>query len=61
LLPHLDVKIDVIRENLSLVMPKPAMLLVSARTGEGIDRWVRWLKGLGHPRSSVCATGVSTW
>jgi hydrogenase nickel incorporation protein HypB len=61
LLPHLDVKIDVIRENLSLVMPKPAMLLVSATTGEGIDRWVRWLKGLGHPRSSACAPGVSTW
>ncbi len=53
LLPHLpDVRIETIRENLSIVMPAPRMFSVSARTGEGIDRWVHWLEGLRVPRAS---------
>jgi hydrogenase nickel incorporation protein HypB len=55
LLPVLDVNLETIERNLAEVMPKPAMLLVSARTGEGIGTWVRWLRGVGHPRSAPCA------
>jgi hydrogenase nickel incorporation protein HypB len=53
LLPQLpDVSIAAIRDNLSIVMPVPRMMPVSATTGEGIDRWVRWLEGLRVPRAS---------
>jgi hypothetical protein len=26
-------------------MPRPALIPVSARTGQGIDRWIDWLAG----------------
>ena len=56
LLPALpDVRLDVIEENLRAVMQRPAMLLVSARTGEGITQWLRWLEGLGRVRHAPCA------
>jgi hydrogenase nickel incorporation protein HypB len=58
LLPQLpEVSLDEIEHNLSFVMPRPAMLKVSAKTGEGIDRWVRWLQGIGHPHAA-CATAA---
>jgi hydrogenase nickel incorporation protein HypB len=58
LLPALpDVRVSTIEENLIAVMPRPAMLRVSARTGEGIDRWIQWLRGVGRPRTAPCATG----
>ena len=41
-----DISIDCIRENLSMVMPKPLMIPVSATSGQGIDEWVRWLEDL---------------
>lgn len=45
LLPHLpDVHVDAIAEALARVMPQPAMLPVSARTGQGLDRWFGWLE-----------------
>ncbi len=44
LLPHLpDVSLDAIRDALARVMPRPAMLAVSARTGEGVPDWLQWL------------------
>jgi hydrogenase nickel incorporation protein HypB len=47
LLPHLpDVRIDVIADALGRVMPRPVYLPVSARTGEGIARWLAWLDSL---------------
>jgi hydrogenase nickel incorporation protein HypB len=47
LLPHLpDVHIDVIADALGRVMPRPSYLPVSARTGEGVDRWLAWLASL---------------
>ncbi len=58
LLPALpDIRIDTIERNLALVMPRPAMIPVSAKTGEGIDRWIRWLNGVGHGRAAQCAVG----
>jgi hydrogenase nickel incorporation protein HypB len=59
LLPVLgDISVERIQENLSLVMPAPAMIPVSATTGVGIDKWVQWLQGIGRPRSAPCATGA---
>jgi hydrogenase nickel incorporation protein HypB len=45
LLPHLpDISVDRIVDALRRVMPDPAYFAVSARTGEGIDDWVTWLR-----------------
>jgi hydrogenase nickel incorporation protein HypB len=53
LLPHLpEVSLPVLHQNLALVMPRPAMLVVSAKTGIGMDYWIRWLEGVGLPRSA---------
>ncbi|HUR32794.1 MAG TPA: hydrogenase nickel incorporation protein HypB [Vicinamibacterales bacterium] len=41
-----DISIARVLENLSMVMPKPAMIPVSAATGQGVDQWVQWLAGL---------------
>ena len=46
LLPHLDVKVETIREALARVMPRPRAICVSARTGEGIAEWLAWLEAL---------------
>jgi hydrogenase nickel incorporation protein HypB len=59
LLPQLpEVSIHTIQQNLMLVMPRPAMLVVSARTGLGIDQWVQWLEGVGSPRAAA-GTGAA--
>jgi hydrogenase nickel incorporation protein HypB len=56
LLPQLpEVSLHEIEHNLSFVMPRPAMLLVSGKTGLGIEQWVRWLRGVGNPRGAACA------
>jgi len=58
LLPQLpEVSLEEIAHNLSFVMPRPAMLKVSAKTGEGVDQWVRWLQAIGQPRAT-CATAA---
>jgi hydrogenase nickel incorporation protein HypB len=62
LLPALpQVQVERIEENLSLVMPKPVMIPVSATTGVGIDQWIRWLKGVNIPRGAACAIGAPSW
>jgi Ni2+-binding GTPase involved in maturation of urease and hydrogenase len=35
----------VLRENLAHVIPEPACIALSARSGEGLDAWLRWLEG----------------
>jgi hydrogenase nickel incorporation protein HypB len=44
LAPHLEIDIDLIEENLARVMPRPAVIRVSAKTGSGIERWAAWLE-----------------
>src|SRR5215212_1244325 len=44
LLPHLDFDLDKLLYNLDVVNPGARKLLVSARTGEGIDAWRAWLE-----------------
>ena len=56
LLPHLpDIRVDEIREALAHVMPSPVLLPISARTGEGVDRWSAWLDER-HRRGRTSAT-----
>jgi len=43
LAPHLGVDVAAIEDGLARTMPEPRMIAVSARTGEGIDRWLAWL------------------
>jgi hydrogenase nickel incorporation protein HypB len=43
LAPYLDVRVDVLRDGLARVMPAPNVLVVSAKTGEGIAAWLAWL------------------
>jgi hydrogenase nickel incorporation protein HypB len=58
LVPYVDVDVAKIEGNLTMVMPKPALLQVSARSGAGIDRWIRWLRGVGRHRAAPCASGA---
>jgi hydrogenase nickel incorporation protein HypB len=45
LLPHLDVSVERLLANIEAVHPGVPTMLVSARTGEGIDEWRDWLVG----------------
>jgi hydrogenase nickel incorporation protein HypB len=55
LLPHLDYDVDRFRRNLEAVHPGVEHLLVSARTGEGVDAWRDWLTRVAR-RAAVEAT-----
>ena len=46
LLPHLDYDLDRFLYNLDQVHPEVPRMLVSARTGEGIDGWRDWLQSV---------------
>ena len=52
LLPHLDVQVEVLEDALARVMPRPELLKMSARTGEGIADWLAWLEGRREPREA---------
>lgn len=45
LLEHLDFDIDLAEENIRKVNPKARIMRVSARSGEGMEAWLRWLRG----------------
>ena len=53
LLPHLDFDVDALIENAMKVNPSLAVLKVSPKTGEGMDRWVEWI---GAARQLAAAT-----
>ncbi|MBA3658796.1 MAG: hydrogenase nickel incorporation protein HypB [Gemmatimonadales bacterium] len=53
LLPHLDYDLDAFLHNLDLVHPDVPRMLVSARTGEGIEAWRDWLKHLPTHASAL--------
>ena len=46
LLPHLDFDLDKLLYNLDVVHPGVEHILVSARTGEGVEQWRDWLTGI---------------
>ncbi len=59
LLPALpEIRVQVIEQNLRTVMTRPAMISISAKTGQGLEQWLRWLRGVGRPRGAACATGM---
>ena len=43
LLPHLDFDLDALIGNARRVNPGIAVIQISARTGEGIERWLSWI------------------
>jgi hydrogenase nickel incorporation protein HypB len=45
LLPHLDVDMDLFRRNLATVNPDAHVIMVSSKTGEGLDSWIAWVLG----------------
>ena len=53
LLPHLDYELDEFLYNLDQVHPGVERLLVSARTGEGIEAWRDWLSAVASPEGAV--------
>jgi hydrogenase nickel incorporation protein HypB len=48
LLPHLDVDLDQLLYNIDAVNPGVRRILLSARTGEGVEEWRAWLAELAH-------------
>jgi hydrogenase nickel incorporation protein HypB len=44
LLPHLDFDIDRLIANARRINPTIAVLKLSARSGEGMGRWLHWLE-----------------
>lgn len=44
LLPHLDFDMRLFRQHLAAVNPTAEVIELSARTGEGVDAWCRWLR-----------------
>src|ERR1019366_6956222 len=44
LLPHLDIDIDRLIENARRINPTIGVLKLSAKSGEGMDRWIHWLE-----------------
>ena len=57
LVPHLEVDLAKLHDALARVMPRPAAIEVSARTGEGIDRWIGWLEELRAPIARSASAG----
>ena len=44
LIPHLDFDMAKLDDALARVNPKPNVIRLSARTGEGVDQWIGWLE-----------------
>jgi hydrogenase nickel incorporation protein HypB len=53
LLEHLDFDMDLFLHHLDAVHPGVARMLVSARTGEGVEAWRSWLVELAAARSGA--------
>ncbi len=51
LLPHLDFDLEQLLANLDAVHPGVPHMLVSARTGEGVDAWRDWLVQVASRRA----------
>jgi len=48
LLPHLDFSLERFLDNLDRVHPEVERMLLSARTGEGVDAFADWLAAAAH-------------
>lgn len=54
LLPHLNIDLAALRQNIEAVHPGVSVLTMSARTGAGIAAWCEWLAGITR-RTTVSA------
>ncbi len=48
LLPYLDLEVEAVQDSIRQVHPDMPMFNISAKTGEGFDAWVAWLKSKVH-------------
>jgi len=55
LLPHLDIDLDRLLYNIDKVHPDVERIVVSARTGEGVDAWRDWLTRVAAPAGAMAA------
>ena len=55
LLPHIDFDVERLLYNIDQVHPDVETILVSARTGEGIDTWREWLVRVAAREGAVAA------
>jgi hydrogenase nickel incorporation protein HypB len=55
LLPHLDVDLDHLLYNIDQVHPDVERIVLSAKTGEGIDAWRDWLTRIATREGAVLA------
>jgi hydrogenase nickel incorporation protein HypB len=53
LLPHLDFDTDRLLANIETVNPGTRTMLVSAKTGEGVDEFREWLAGVPQRAEAV--------
>jgi hydrogenase nickel incorporation protein HypB len=53
LLPHLDFDLNHLLYNIDQVHPDVETIVLSARTGEGIDGWREWLLGVAGRRAAA--------
>jgi hydrogenase nickel incorporation protein HypB len=44
LVPHLEVDMELYRKNIKAINPDMKIFEISARTGQGLEQWVEWLK-----------------
>ncbi|STY83490.1 hydrogenase nickel incorporation protein HypB [Mobiluncus mulieris] len=55
LLPYLDFDMELFRRNLREVNPDATVIELSAKTGQGVDTWVQWLRENALPGKKTCS------
>ncbi len=55
LLPHLDIDLDHLLYNIDQVHPDVDRIVLSAKTGEGVDAWRDWLVAIATRQGAVLA------
>jgi hydrogenase nickel incorporation protein HypB len=53
LLPHLELDLDRLLYNIDQVHPEVETIVLSARTGEGVEGWREWLSGVAAREEAV--------
>jgi Ni2+-binding GTPase involved in regulation of expression and maturation of urease and hydrogenase len=53
LLPHLDFDLDRLLYNIDQVHPDVERIVLSARTGDGLEAWREWLIGVAAHEEAI--------
>ena len=53
LLPHLDIDLDHLLYNIDQVHPDVERIVLSAKSGEGVDAWRDWLTQIATRQGAV--------